>query len=455
MSKSDIILVPDLALRAKAKKVTIFNPALRTLANNMLKAMRANRGMGLAAPQVGQPQRLIVLEYEPEDKADAAIPLTILVNPTVTDASRETDWLDEGCLSIPGLELPVERPIQINALAQNLDGKRVKIRAKGLMARIIQHEIDHLDGILVPDRAAPASTRLTDLRVVFMGTPAFAVPYLSALASSRARIVGVITGTDKPTGRDQKTTQPPVKKIAELLNLPVWQFESLKDPLALEQFKALRPDVVIVVAYGKIIPSNWLAIPRLGFLNVHYSLLPALRGPSPHQNAILAGLKQTGFTIFQLDKGIDTGPILVQKRLTIKPTDTSESLLAAMIQPSIIALLAALPDFAAGLSQPRPQSGNSSQTRLLTKADGEIDWQKPVESIERQIRAMQPWPGCYTQVGDERLLVHSAHLEADKLVIDTVQPAGRPPMAFGDYLRSNQANRLTFFQRVGKVKLDI
>lgn len=455
MKKSDIILVPDPILRAKAKKVAQFDPALHQLADRMVMTMRKNRGMGLAAPQVNQSQRLIIIEFEPENKYEAAIPLTILANPTITARQRQTDWLDEGCLSIPGLELPVERSTQVNVLAQDLTGRRVKIRAKGLLARILQHEIDHLDGILIPDRAAPASARLAGLRIVFMGTPAFAAPYLAALAACRAQVVGVITETDKPTGRDKKLTAPPVKTLATAMNLPVLQFESLKDPASRDQLAGLKPDVVVVVAYGKIIPADWLTIPTFGFFNVHYSLLPALRGPSPHQTALLKGAAETGFTIFQVDRGVDTGPILVQKRLAIRSDDTSQTLLTRLIQPSITALLEALPDFVEGRIKLRPQQGQPSDTQLLTKADGEIDWRQSVEAIERRIRAMYPWPGCYTTVNNQRLLIQAAHRQGDKLVIDIVQPAGRQPMAFSDYLRSNQADRLTFFQQLGKVRLDI
>jgi methionyl-tRNA formyltransferase len=454
MNSTPLTLVPAPILKQKAKKVTDFGPTLRELADTMVETMRESRGMGLAAPQVGEPVRLIVLEYEPDERGEARIPLTILVNPTITDSGRQTDWMDEGCLSIPGVELPVQRPTQVNVLAEDLDGNRVKIRAKDLHARILQHEIDHINGVLMTDRAFPNLKELAGLRVVFMGTPEHAVPYLTALASTDMNIVGVVTETDKPAGRKQTLTAPPVKQQAELLKLPVYQPETLKGKAGQKLFAKLKPDLVIVVAYGKIIPADILTTVKHGFLNVHYSLLPEFRGATPHQSAILTGKYETGFSIFQLDAGMDTGPIVVQKKVRIEPQDTSHTLISKMVPLSISALLDVLPNYISGKRKAVPQNHDrATATQLFTKEDGRIDWQQPVEAIDRQIRAMQPWPAAYCEVANERVIIHAAHLDHGKLVLDIVQPAGRKPMHFRDYLRGNQ-NRLTFFSETGKVKLD-
>ncbi len=455
MPELPINTVPNPILKQKAQKVTDFGPDLRRLAHNMAETMRQNNGMGLAAPQVNVPKQLIVIEYEPVEPGETRIPLAMLTNPSVTNQSKERDWLNEGCLSIPGTEVPIERSIWANILAQDLDGNRVKIRAKDLHARIWLHDIDHLNGILMTDRAYPRLKELKGLRIIFLGTPAHATPYLSALVATDAQVVGVITETDKPSGRKQVLQAPPVKQLAETLKLPVFQFESLKSGTAYKRIKALKPDVAIVVAYGQIIPQKLLALPRLGFLNVHYSLLPALRGPSPHQNAIWQGFNETGYTIFKLDAGIDTGPIITQRKIVIDSNDTSQTLLEKMMTDSVATLLETLPAYVSGEKKPRLQiDTQASQTKLLRKEDGRIDWQRSVAEIDRQIRAMQPWPAAYTEFDNQRLVIHAAHIEGQRLVIDVVQPAGKQPMTFADYLRANQVNRLTFFRETGKVRLD-
>lgn len=454
MKPHPLTFVPAPILKQKAKKVTDFGPNLRELADTMVATMRESRGMGLAAPQIGESIRLIVLEYEPEEKGEPRIPLTVLVNPTITDNGRHTDWMDEGCLSIPGVEVPVQRPTQVNVLAEDLNGNRIKIRAKDLHARILQHEIDHINGILMTDRAFPNLKELAGSRVVFMGTPDHAVPYLTALAATDMNIVGVVTETDKPAGRKQVLTTPPVKQQAELLGLPVYQPETLKGETGRKLFAKLQPDVVIVVAYGKIIPADILTMSKHGFLNVHYSLLPEFRGATPHQSAILTGKHETGFSIFQLDAGMDTGPIVAQKKVRIEPNDTSYTLISKMVPLSITALLDVLPSYISGKRKAIPQNhGRATDTKLFTKEDGRIDWQQPVEVIDRQIRAMHPWPAAYCDIHGQRLIIHAAHLEHGKLALDVVQPAGKKPMLFKDYLRGNQ-NGLTFFSETGKVKLD-
>lgn len=450
-----ITLVPQPILRERAKKVTDFGPELQQLAESMVATMRHYRGIGLAASQVGQPVRLITIEYVPEEKGEPHIPLTILVNPTITDENRTTDWMDEGCLSIPGIELPVKRPTQINVLAQDLQGQRIKIRAKDLLARILQHEIDHTNGILIHERSFPRLKELAGKRVIFFGTPEHTQPYLTALAATEMEIVGVVTETDKPVGRKQVITPPPLKSHAQLLNLPVYQFSSLRNQEAVEQLKALKPDIAIVVAYGKIIPQNILDIPTHGFLNIHYALLPAYRGPSPHQTAILDGRKETGFTIFKLDAGLDTGPILVQKPVPIEPFDTSYTLIEKMIQPSIVALLEALPDYMAGNRKLKVQQDSSATTtRLFAKEDGRLDWTQETAQLDRQIRAMTPWPGAFTELNQERLIIHQAHVEGKLLVLDIVQPAGKSAMTWQDFCRGNREHWLTFFRETGRVKLE-
>lgn len=449
-----VTLVPAPVLRQKAKKVTVFDAALKSLADSMLATMRSHRGMGLAAPQISQSKQLIVVEYVPEEKGEEPIPATVLVNPSITDSNKTTDWMDEGCLSIPGVELPVKRSTEVNVLAQDLEGKRIKIRAKQLFARILQHEIDHLNGVLITDRAYPDLEELAGKRIIFFGTPEHATYYLVALAATKATIAAVVTETDKPAGRKQILTAPPVKEQAEAMGIPVLQFDSLKSPEAQEAIKLLDADLAVVVAYGKIIPQAVLDLPKHGFLNIHYSLLPKYRGATPHQSAILASEKEAGYSIFKLDAGLDTGPILAQGKVKIEAHDSSYTLLHKMVGPSVATLLEVLPGYLKGSRKLKAQDSlQATETRTFTKEDGRIDWTKEPELIDRQIRGLFPWPGTFTEIDGQRLLIHAAHIVEDTLVIDVVQPAGKQPMSFTDYLRGNPAG-LTFFSRIDKVKLN-
>ncbi len=453
-TNTKVALVPAPSLRQKAKKVTVFDNALKTTADTMLETMRSYKGMGLAAPQIDQSKQLLVIEYVPEEKGEQPIPTTILVNPSITDSSKSTDWMDEGCLSIPGVELPVKRSTAINVLAQDISGKRIKIRAKQLFARILQHEIDHLNGTLITDRAYPNLEQLAGSRIIFFGTPNHATYYLTALAATKAEIVAVVTETDKPAGRNQQLTPPPVKVHAELMGLPVLQFESLKTKEAQQAIDNLKADLAVVVAYGQIIPQTVLDMPKHGFLNIHYSLLPSYRGATPHQSAILAGEKIAGYSIFKLDSGLDTGPILSQGSLPIEPGDTSHTLLQKLVPPSICTLLEMLPEYFSGKKQLKVQDDSqATNTKVFTKEDGRIDWTDEPTVIDRQIRAYFPWPGTFTEINGQRLLIHAAHIIDDRLVIDVVQPAGKQSMSLGSYLRGNPAG-LTFFSSIDRVKLN-
>lgn len=460
MPELPIVLAPGKILRQKAQKVTDFGPDLRSTVQDMIDTMRKYNGIGLAAPQVNINKKIIVAEYIPDRDpktgkfTEPAIPLTVLVNPKITDSNRSIDSLDEGCLSIPNIELPVKRPTEVNVLAEDIDGNRVKIRAKDLLARILQHEIDHINGILIPERAQPELLDISDLRVVFMGSPAHTIPYLNALAACPFEIVGVVTETDKPTGRGQQVAPTAIKEHAEILGLPVFTFETLRDKTAKKIFKDLKPDLVIVAAYGKIIPKSWLEIPTHGFLNIHYSLLPEFRGATPHQSAILAGKKKSGYTIFKLEPGLDTGPILTQKEIDISPNDTSLSLISKMINPSVVSLLQTLPAYVKGKKKLTAQNDNkATSTREFTKEDGRIDWSRPISEIDCQIRGLMPWPNAFTELNGERLIILASHIENDKLVIDAVKPSGKKAMSFADWQRGNPVNWLTFLAKTGKVKL--
>lgn len=235
------------------------------------------------------------------------------------------------------------------------------------------------------------------IRVIFMGTPEFAVPALGALTGMGMPVAAVFTQPDRPKGRGQTLTPPPVKELALKLGLPVRQPAKLRDPAVVAELKRIAPDLIVVVAYGQILPKSILEIPRFGCINVHASLLPRFRGASPINKAILEGETETGITTMLMDVGLDTGPMLLRNALAIGFEETAGELhdrLAALggeVLAETIALL--------GRGQLRPEPQNdaaSSYAPLLKKEHGAIDWNRNALEIHNQVRGLDPWPGAYT-----------------------------------------------------------
>ncbi len=247
------------------------------------------------------------------------------------------------------------------------------------------------------------------MRVLFMGTPEFAVPPLEKLVHEHCRVVAAYTQPDKPGGRGRSLIVPPVKMAALSMGLPVVQPESLKERVAAEKLAGFQPDVIIVAAFGQILPQTVLDIPRYGCLNIHPSLLPRYRGASPVAAAILAGDEVTGVTIMLLDSGLDTGPILAQEKMAISPQDTTGSLSVKLSHMSAEMLPDVLRRWTAGEITPRPQNkAEATYTHAIKKEDGEVDWQLPALDIWRRVRACQPWPGAYTCWDGRRLEIIEA-----------------------------------------------
>jgi methionyl-tRNA formyltransferase len=234
-------------------------------------------------------------------------------------------------------------------------------------------------------------------RVVFMGTPEFAVPPLEALLRAGYDVVGVLTRQDRPAGRGQRVEASPVKQVALAANLPVQQPRSLRNSDALTALAALTPDVIVVAAYGLILPEDVIGLPAHGCVNIHGSLLPRHRGAAPVAAAILAGDVETGISIMLMDSGVDTGPVLSRASVPITEDDTTGSLTAKLADLGAGLLTRTLPRWLAGEVRPEPQppSGASYAPRI-EKQDGRIRWDEPAVTIERRVRAYQPWPSAYT-----------------------------------------------------------
>jgi methionyl-tRNA formyltransferase len=236
------------------------------------------------------------------------------------------------------------------------------------------------------------------MRIVFMGTPEFAVAPLEILMLNRAEVVAVYTQPDRAAGRGRVLVAPPVKTIAQKWGLPVYQPQTLKSGEEREALAALKPDVVVVAAFGQIFTQAVLELPARGFLNIHPSLLPLYRGVSPVPVAILNGDAFTGVSIMLLDRGVDTGPILAQAAVAITDWDTTGTLTEKLSRIGGQMLLEVLPRWVRGDIAPRAQGpAAASYTRMITKQDGEIDWTRPAIDVWRRVRAYQPWPAGYTR----------------------------------------------------------
>ena len=273
------------------------------------------------------------------------------------------------------------------------------------------------------------------MRIAFAGTPEFAVPPLAALVASHHELVGVLTQPDRPAGRGRRVEPGAVKEFAMAHGLPLAQPTSLRTPEGRAALAAWRPDLLVVVAYGLILPPEALAIALRGCLNIHGSLLPRWRGAAPIQRALLAGDTETGVTIMQMDAGLDTGPVLLEKRLAIQPEDDAASLHATLAALGAQALLEALTGLEAGRLVSRPQAAEGvTYAAKIEKTEARIDWQDDAVAIARRVRAFRPWPVAETSWRGEQLRVHRARALAGEpatTAVATTAPAATPGLLLG------------------------
>lgn len=248
-----------------------------------------------------------------------------------------------------------------------------------------------------------------EVRTIFMGTPQFAVVILKSLLRSPYHVLAVYTQPDKPMGRGREVAWSPVKKLAGEHEIPIIQPKTLKSMEVVKELASFKPELIIVAAFGHILPEEVLSLPKFGCLNVHPSLLPRHRGPSPIAASILQGDQLTGVTLILMDEGMDTGPILAQRRVSISPEDTTGSLTEKLAELGAGLLLETLPKWLDGELKPQAQDeSQATYSRVITSEDGKIDWRLPAEELWRRIRAYNPWPGCYTWWQGKRLKIHEA-----------------------------------------------
>jgi methionyl-tRNA formyltransferase len=247
------------------------------------------------------------------------------------------------------------------------------------------------------------------MHIVFMGSPAFAVPALQSLMSNKYDISAVFTQPDKKTGRGQQVMACPVKQYAVSMGLNVVQPETFKDQAEVEKLRALAPDIIVVAAYGQILPDSVLQIPKYKSINIHPSLLPKYRGPSPVTAAILNGDALTGVTIMLVEKKVDSGPILSFREMAVGEEDTTGTLTGRLAILGAEMLVETIPGWVAGKIQPVVQDESlASYTKMENKEDGKLKWDLPAVELWRMIRAYQPWPGCFTTWNNARLKIIKA-----------------------------------------------
>ncbi len=299
------------------------------------------------------------------------------------------------------------------------------------------------------------------LRVIYAGTPEFAVPPLQALLDQGQEVVAVYTQPDRPAGRGRRLKAGPVKALALEHGLEIRQPATLRDPAAQAGLAALHADLMVVAAYGLLLPAAVLAAPRLGCVNVHASLLPRWRGAAPIQRAILAGDAETGITLMQMDAGLDTGPMILRRACAIAADETGASLHAKLAALGAEALAEALPLIAGGQPPLEPQDeARATYAPKLTKAEARIDWSRPALELERQVRAFDPWPVAHCRLDGRPLRVWAAHAGPDaggvpgevvatgpegivvatgagRLTITRLQPPGKRPMDATAFLNAH------------------
>jgi methionyl-tRNA formyltransferase len=299
------------------------------------------------------------------------------------------------------------------------------------------------------------------MKLIFMGTPQFAVPCLAGLVEAGHEIAGVVTRVDKPAGRGRVLAEPPVKIAARKQGLPLLQPKRVRDPDFITALRKLEPQAIVVAAYGQILPKDILTLPPFGCINVHASLLPTYRGAAPINWAIVRGDRETGITIMQMDEGMDTGAVLMQESMPIEPGDTAGTLGEKLSRLGAKLITKALPLLEAGKLTPRPQDNSkASLAPLLRKEDGLIDWRRPAAELHNRVRGLSPWPGAYTFLDDRMVKILRTEIMPgsgepgaiypenhkglnvgtgrELLRVATIQPAGKKPMSSEEFLRGHR-----------------
>lgn len=406
-AKLKIIIGQDNStLRVKAKKIAVVTSEIQGLIEKMAQKMKEAEGIGLAAPQIGKSIQLFVVdslafdrerskwEFKKITPPDVTKPL-VFINPVISSYPKGQDAFIEGCLSLPGFEGKVSRSKRITIKAQLVSGETFKLQAKGLLARVLQHEYDHLQGTLICDKwekemKVKSSSATADKvkKIVFFGDSEYSQIVLNKLKVTAYEPEIII-------GKNTKYQMPDTKYL-----------------------------VGITASYGEIIPRETIDKFKYGILNIHPSLLPRYRGPSPLQAAILNGDSKTGVSIIQLSEKMDAGPLVAQGEFMVDELYTSQTLGEILFKEGALMLLDVLPEYLARKLTPVAQDETkASYTALIEKKDGLIDWSQDAQIIERKIRAFIPWPVAYTYMNHRGAIRRLQIMEADIIKNLTIKKA--------------------------------
>ena len=436
--KLDIRKTNDPILRRPTDEVVNFDLELQQLIDDMIETMRANNGVGLAAPQVGVSKKIFICEFAGDEEINLpAFPLTVLINPKITHYSKEKRRMVEGCLSFPGLEILVKRPSKITIEGADRYGKKISIDADGLYARVMQHENDHLDSTLLIDHIREIST-------VFIGTGSLGLPTLEAMAvDPQYKIKLVVTSNFTATSRKIKINL--IEELAKKYHLPILKTKNINSPEIIEKITQTKPEVAIMADFGQIIKKDLLELPKYGIVNIHPSLLPRHRGPSPIQQTILDGDKKTGVTLIVADEKMDAGKIISRVSFKLTGSETSTILKEYAARAGASLVLNSLPYYLAGDLKPFAQDNKKvTFSHFFKYEDGLVDPSTPAKTVERKIRAFDDWPKVHTLVKEKQIQILAAHFDAEgKLIIDRVKPADKSEMTYDDFKRGYHTE-LTF-----------
>lgn len=420
------------------------SPQLEKIVADMRETLEFTMGVGLAAPQVGYPWRLFIVNYADLHET--------FINPKILKKGEETDFFEEGCLSVPSCRGLVERSTEIEMDYTNLKGEHKHATLSGFYARIIQHEYDHLNSTFYVDRIKNKKHiySFSAIRIVYFGSNSFSATILKSLIGQIGigdyEIPLVITSPDQPSGRGQKLQSSPVKTLAQEFNIPVLTPERLAkkegDAFKLtnfeiyEKIKSLNPDLLVLEAYGKILPKEILEIPKFAPINIHPSLLPKYRGPSPIIAPILNGDKYTGVTIMKMNEKMDEGDIYLKARYKIAENETAESLSVNLAELAKELLHHVIHYIALKKIKSKPQDQlRATYTKFIKKEDGKIDLNKPPKNLSRMIRAYYPWPGVWGEYNGKILKL---------LPNQKVQLEGKNPISLKDFKSGHKDFTLTW-----------
>ena len=432
----------DPILREPTQPVTDFGHEFQLFIDNMIETMNKSNGIGLAAPQVGSLKKVFICGFEGEKEIDLpSFPLTVIANPEIVFESKEKKKMVEGCLSFPGLELLIKRPENIIVKGQDRFGNNVEIKADKLYSRVIQHEFDHLNSTLMIDR-------LEQIRTVFIGTGTMGAKALKLMARDpQYEIIYVITTDEKEVvGRKSHAVINPIKEIAQKHKLNVIQTKKIRTDLDLiEKLKKAKLDLGVIADFGQIVPKEIIDIPTHEILNIHPSLLPKYRGPSPIQATILNGDTIAGVTIMTINEKMDAGGIVSQAKVKLSPSDTTTTLKNYLSEIAASLLLNTIPYYMAGDLPPIEQDETeATYTKMVQKEDGAVDKNTDKATVDRKIRAYDEWPKAYIILNKKRVQLLAGHFEeSGEFVIDRVKPEGKKEMGYQDFLRGYKT-KLTF-----------